>query len=217
MEHEDAVRTHAAERYLLEEMADDERDAFEAHFFECGECAESVRVGAALADAARAGAAGATRPAAAPLVFRPRRSALQTFVPMAAAAMFALVAGYQAFVTIPELRSRVEAPQAVVPIALAPTSRGTGADVPVDRAGTSWVALSLDINAAPPLATQLDYDLRTDAGVLVLSGRVPVPPQGESPILLVPGNLLMAGQYAIVVRDGTDPNQEVGTYRFAVR
>ena len=49
MEHHEAVRTMAAERYLLEELSDDERDAFEAHFFECAVCADSVRTGKLIA------------------------------------------------------------------------------------------------------------------------------------------------------------------------
>src|SRR5579862_9461649 len=43
MEHDDAIRLHAAERYVARELSADEQDAFEEHFFDCPECAESVR------------------------------------------------------------------------------------------------------------------------------------------------------------------------------
>jgi hypothetical protein len=218
MEHQDAVRTLAAERYLLREMTDDEQEAFEAHYFECPICAESVRVGAALGDAASMGAAGTAKATvAAPLPFRRRSLSFGSLAPLAAAATLALVAGYQTFVTIPELRSRADAAHTVIPVAVAPTSRGAVAEVPLDRTTSAWLALQLDINVDTPSGTELDYDLRTDAGGLVLSGYIRVPPQGESPTLLLPGNILTAGQYAIVVRDGSDQNREIGTYRFAVR
>lgn len=211
MEHHEAIRTMAAERYLLEEMTDDERDTFEAHFFDCAVCADSVRTGAALADATRRGDAASAAFAA------PRkRSPILTFVPMAAAAMLALVAGYQSLVTIPALRSQLEAPQALAPIALAPVSRGDGATVPLAGQGRG-VTFALDINIAAPGPRLLDYDLRTDAGVVVLSGQAPVPPQGTPLLLLMPGTTLTAGQYAIVVRDSAAPNDEIGTYRFTVR
>lgn len=38
MNHEEAIGTHAVERYSLGEMTPEERDAFEHHYFECAEC-----------------------------------------------------------------------------------------------------------------------------------------------------------------------------------
>jgi hypothetical protein len=210
MDHHEAVRTLAAERYLLEEMSEPEREAFETHYFECSTCAESVRAGAVLADAARAGRIPAQK--AAPVV---ARWSFKTLVPMAAAAALAIVAGYQTFVTIPGLRQALGAPQALAPIAVPPISRGEGVVVPLDRTGGS-VALSLDINAGA-LSSQLVYDLRTDGGDVVLSGLAPVPPQGTPLLLLLPGKSLTSGQYAIVVRDSASPARDVGTYRFIVR
>jgi len=48
MNHLQAVNTSAAERYLLEEMSELERHAFEDHYFSCADCAEDVRVGALM-------------------------------------------------------------------------------------------------------------------------------------------------------------------------
>lgn len=214
MEHHEAVRTLAAERYLLEEMNDDERDEFEAHYFDCGACADSVRTGAALADGARKTGVSSPLPLPVPGVPRSSRSLL-SFVPLAAAAALALVSGYQAFVTIPALRAGIESPRALAPIAVAPVSRGEGAAVPLEQTNGPLL-FSLDINVDPQ-SPQLVYDLRTDAGVVVLSGVAPAPSQGTPLLLLFPGTSLTSGQYAIVVRGNGSSSREVGTYRFVVR
>ena len=49
MEHQKALATKASERYLLGEMSEPERFDFEAHYFDCADCADDVRTGAALA------------------------------------------------------------------------------------------------------------------------------------------------------------------------
>jgi anti-sigma factor RsiW len=45
MDHTHAVRSFAAERYVLGEMEENEAEAFEAHMFSCPDCAEYVRLG----------------------------------------------------------------------------------------------------------------------------------------------------------------------------
>lgn len=45
MKHEEAIGSLAAERYLLGEMKDEERSAFEAHYLNCAECLEAVTFG----------------------------------------------------------------------------------------------------------------------------------------------------------------------------
>src|SRR5215475_9816916 len=48
MDHESAIQTNAVERYLLGEMPIEERDSFEAHYFDCAACAEDIRLGSAM-------------------------------------------------------------------------------------------------------------------------------------------------------------------------
>jgi len=43
MEHDEAIRSQAAERYAARELSPAEQDAFEEHFFDCQECADDVR------------------------------------------------------------------------------------------------------------------------------------------------------------------------------
>ena len=49
MEHHEAVRSRAAERYVARELPPAERDAFEQHFFDCPECAQEVQFEQAFA------------------------------------------------------------------------------------------------------------------------------------------------------------------------
>ena len=43
MDHLEAKRLHAAEKYILGELSADPRDAYEDHYFDCAECAEDVK------------------------------------------------------------------------------------------------------------------------------------------------------------------------------
>ena len=54
MDHNKAVRLLALERYVLGELPPPLRDEFEAHYFECEECAEDVRAAAEFVDNVRA-------------------------------------------------------------------------------------------------------------------------------------------------------------------
>jgi len=44
------------EAYILDQMTPEERDAFEAHYFDCTECTAAVLEGATVAEAVREGA-----------------------------------------------------------------------------------------------------------------------------------------------------------------
>jgi hypothetical protein len=59
MDHLQAMNNFAPERYILGEMTEDERLAFEDHYFSCAECADDVRAGGLMRDGARAGLIGA--------------------------------------------------------------------------------------------------------------------------------------------------------------
>ncbi len=53
MDHEEAEATNAVEGYLLNELTEEERTRFEAHYFECPTCADAVFVGQALIEGIR--------------------------------------------------------------------------------------------------------------------------------------------------------------------
>src|SRR5262249_33190040 len=48
IDHQQAIKDMLAERYLLGELADPDRDAYEAHLFECNTCFAQVKAGTDL-------------------------------------------------------------------------------------------------------------------------------------------------------------------------
>jgi hypothetical protein len=212
MTHAQALEKHAAERYLLDEMPELERYAFEAHFFDCAECAEDVRAGALMREGVAAGLlpsapAVPVSPLAPPahVAALPSSSGWRTGLPWAVAAMLALTVGYQSLWVVPGLRDQAIPAQAVVPVTLRAATRG--AETTVIRPAAGVISFALDVNAAPAGA-RLAYDLRTAAGAPVVSGTAAAPPPGTPLLLLVPVSAVAAdGSYVLTVRvaDATQP------------
>jgi hypothetical protein len=53
MDHEEAVRLQAAEKYVLGDLAQELCDAYEEHYFDCQECATEVIATSAFVNGAR--------------------------------------------------------------------------------------------------------------------------------------------------------------------
>jgi hypothetical protein len=221
MTHAQAVEKHAAERYLLDEMPELERFAFEAHFFDCADCAEDVRTGALM----REGVAAGLMPASAAQPVAPATSAAQpaaarsssswrTALPWAVAAMLALTVGYQSLWVVPGLRQQEMAAQALEPITLRAATRG--AEPAMVRPAAGVITFALDVNGAPAGA-RLAYDLRTAGGAPVVSGTAAAPPPGSPLLLLVPASALAAdGSYVLTVRAGEAAEPAPVDYRFTL-
>lgn len=203
MTHEHAVKTMASERYLLEEMSELERHAFEEHFFSCAECADEMRAMEAMRTEVRRGSEARTLP------FE-RRTPIRWAVaaPWAAAASLALVVGYQSL-SVPSDRS-----YAVEPVTLRPASRGEETTVtvrPEDRA----VALAVDASA-PSGISEWVYELRDGSGRVATAGRARVPAPGVPLLLVVPAaDVRTPGVYVLSLqeREGAPVS---GEYRFSI-
>jgi hypothetical protein len=215
MTHTQALETMAAERYLLDEMSEIERFRFEEHFFDCEECAETMRLGHRLRTDARhlfvaPPASTAEQRVESVSVARPAwRPMLRVALPWAAAAVLAVGLLYDRNQT-----SSLQDVRALSPAVLRPASRGEILSVSPDAGGA--VALALDVNmgaAGDPIA----YRLTRDDGGEIASGRVAVPPAGTPLLLVVPGNRLEAGgQYVIALTAPDNPAAPPSEYRFNV-
>jgi hypothetical protein len=217
--HDEAVKTLATERYLLGEMPDGERDAFEEHFFDCPDCADDVRAGGLVQDGVRAGLLGTSRAAAADprvLPFRTRRGLVTTILPWAAAATFAVIAGYQAL-GVPRVSSRVsDGAVALAPVTLRPPTRGAVPDVQPGPGGVITLAVDLDSLSA---SSELTWTLTDERGAALGSGRVErsIDMQGMPLLLMIRPEMVQgAGLYTLTVKDPRNPTLTDGSYRFTV-
>jgi len=218
MDHRQAIETLALERYLLGEMAEEERDAFEEHFFSCAECAEDARAAGTMRDAVAGGMAGSAQQPAGRVLQMPatRRRLASVVVPWAAAASLALVAGYQGLV-LRQGQKQLAAPIALSPVTLRPASRG---QEPVVSA-TAGAVLTLAVDLGGGVTNgDIEYEIRHADGATIASDRVPAPKDGAPLLLLVPSSLFQPGQhYELLVKNMKNSGNAGLTpadYRFTV-
>ena len=119
MEHGEAVQEMMAERYLLDELSPELRDAFEEHVFDCPECALDLRAGAAFVEEAKVQLPGLIVEPAKAVVETPKKDWLAWLRPLFANPLVAgpvfaallVVVGYQNFVQVPALETAAKAPR----------------------------------------------------------------------------------------------------------
>jgi len=211
MDHSDAVQQMAAERYLLNELAPEARDAFEEHVFDCHECALDLRAAAAFMDEAKAQlpsmiAAESAPPARGLVKPRSKREGWFFFGrPAFAVAAFAallVVIGFQNLVTLPGLRSQADSPRLLVwTPPLHGATRGAAPTINVDR--EHGVALPIDV--APPAGAgpfaSYAFELIDAQNKTVWTGSIAAPGSGDSQrvLLAIPGAKLQSGAYTVAV------------------
>src|SRR5260370_8614594 len=220
MEHQQALATKASERYLLGEMSEPERFDFEAHYFDCPECADDVRTAAALARGIKAVCAedAALRSHTTVVRESPRRGWLAwlspaSLVPSAAAVGLACLAAWQAFVLVPSLRW-AGAPQALSPIVLRAAARGEEQAL-VIRRDQALSLLSLDVNSADP-GVPLTYQVTAPGGALRHVAPTQPPPAGSPLIVVLPNSAIREpGSWMLLLRN--QQSAEIARYPFSVQ
>jgi len=217
MDHRNAVASKASERYLLGEMSEPERFAFEAHYFDCLECAADVRAGASLARGVRAVCeedavrqTAAPKPVALPARRRFAWLSAPALMPLAASIALLAVVGYQSLVTIPGLQSS----RALAPVVLRAAARGDEQVLELRR-DQPFSFLSLDVNAADP-GTPLVYEIGPEKGSVRHRGSAVAPPPGSALIVVVPhSGLDRDGPWSLVLR--TAQGVEIARYPFNLK
>ena len=202
MDHNEAVRQNATERYLLDELDPELRDQFEEHLFDCQDCALDVRAGAMFVEQSKVILA---EPAVASTVTRPAPAKAGWFAwlrPALAVPVFALLLamiGYENFVTVPQLTRAANEPQ-VGPWASVNVSTRAGTEVKSAKIhpGEGFgILLNL-----PPEDGFASYaaDLYNPAGKLEWSAPVSKAPADEGRQIYIPGRNRPSGTYTLVVR-----------------
>jgi len=192
MDHEQAERTHAAERYALRQMPDGEAEEFELHYFGCSLCADELHTLRALAVNARAiEAAESGKVLAFPDRPAPSRS---RWWPAATAAgwLLAGILGWQQYRHV----SSASGPEAMAAYPLRTVSRGEPNRVTV-APGIPRFALYLDpVWDARPETYQLQI-----SGPVQRSVIVPAPASGQPLYLSLDRAALPPGLYQLTVAD----------------
>jgi hypothetical protein len=222
MDHVQAVNTLAIERYLLEEMPQEERDAFEAHYFSCAECAEDARTAVMMRDGAANGLAqhaavtGTARDQRKVLRIRPAAPRWRSSValPWAAAALLAIGLGYQT-VAGPLVSRRGADSFALTPSTLRPASRGQEAVVSPGPGGI--VTLAVDLGGAQ-FERGIRYELVRADGRTIASGEAVVPVAGAPLLLMLPASVGKSPEdYVLNLRGDGSTSLTLATYRFRVK
>jgi hypothetical protein len=226
MDHSEALQQMAAERYLLDELTPDAREAFEEHLFDCPECALDLRAGVAFVEEAKVQLPKLARTIPAPVRFREpkaERGWWQTwFQPAFAAPFFAtllLVIGYQNLVTYPGLRAAANQPRLLPWAPLHGATRGAHLAITAER--RHGVALPVDLPQPPSIGAYASYsfDLNDPQGKLVWTGAVAAPGDetgdGQRLSLVIPGAMLSNGTYTVTVTGVTAQGERIRIDQFA--
>jgi hypothetical protein len=207
MNHDEAIRLKAAEKYLLGELSAELRDQYEDHYFGCPECAQDVRTGAVFVDNARdvlvppsVTELGAKHQPASPggwwaTLLRPAFAVL-------ALALLLLVAGYQNAVTIPHLKtalSQSDVAQTLPSFSLISGNSRGGAPLAISVPAGKPFSLFVDI---PPKGSYASYvcEFQTESGTPELSLNVSADEAKRTVQLLIPAGRLTSGKLVLVVR-----------------
>jgi hypothetical protein len=214
MNHDEAIRLKAAEKYLLGELSSGLRDQYEDHYFGCAECAQDVRTGAVFMDNAR-DAFRADSFAAAGAKHQPTRSGgwwaalLRPAFAVPALALLLVVAGYQNAVTIPRLKSALsqsDTAQTLPSFSLiSQNSRGSAPLAIVVPTGKPF-SFFVDI---PPNGGFTSYvcEFQTESGTPELSLNVSADEAKQTVQLLIPAGRLASGKHVLVVRGLGSPGK----------
>lgn len=218
MDHGEALQMMAAERYLLDELTPEERDAFELHMFGCQECALDLRAGAAFINEAKS-----VLPHLDPQPLTPAQPAIATnptkksnrwsflwqpaFALPAFAVMLAVIA-YQNFSAIPSLRRAASEPRLAYSTPIHIGTRGAAhTAVQADRG--QGFALSLALPQSSDYSSFV-FSLYDPNGKQFWTRTMSRPTEDDSLVsLVIPASGLRPGSYTLAISGITPQNDRV--------
>jgi hypothetical protein len=208
MDHNEAVQELAVERYLLDDLGPEAREAFEEHLFDCTECSLDLRAGTFFVEEAKVQLPGLASPAPARSPGPKRTDWFAWLKPAFAAPAFAAmlaVIGYQNLATIPSLRAASTEPRLVPWVSFHTGTRGDAhLSVPADRSQGAGVLIELSQEST---YTTYTFDLYDPQGKLFWTHTAPVSNQAGAGVgtfsLVVPGAGLEQGAYSLAISGKT--------------
>jgi hypothetical protein len=215
MNHQDAIREMAVEKYLLGDLAGDSRNVFEEHLFECPLCTADLKSGVTLLEGTRRELAATEREGT--VSARPSFLAAwlsPVWMLPALAACLALFV-YQSAVVIPGMRKELaeaNTPAVLNSLALA-GGQARGAELPTVTAPRNGsFLLAVDIPASADY-TNYRCSLYAPNGSMVWSGNVTAQQARDAVQIQIPAAITRPGENTLVVKgvrgDGPDAKMDI--------
>jgi hypothetical protein len=224
MDHDTVVRGKMTEKYLLEELDPEVRDEFEAHYFDCPECARDVLAGFEFVAHSKNILAESAEPAVVQKNSTrelPARGWFTWLRPVFAVPAFALllvVIGYQNLVTYPRLSQAVNQPRVLPATTLNLMTYGENGAPLVVHSGEGFL---LNVIIPPGHGyTGYKVDLHKPAGgVESVAIAVSAASVEDTWPIRFPGTNLQDGVYHLTVQGVTASGQnvEVGSSSFRLQ
>jgi hypothetical protein len=223
MEHDEAMRRSAVEKYLLGELPPPERDEFEEHFFDCQECAADLKTTANFLDQAKMQLQrGIVARPKKPVPKKSRFSFLWTpAFASPAFAMLLLIIAYQNVAVFPRLagEGQTRGPEILAAVSLI-GGNSRGGSIPSVTVGKAQpMLLSIDI----PVAEQFSsYSCVLVGPTGAIVARVPVSAdQAKDTVSIrIPTENWGSGDYKLIVQGYSSPVRaepaELAHYRFTL-
>lgn len=223
MDHGEATQMMAAERYLMDELTPEQRDAFEQHVFECQECALDLRAGAAFISEAKnqlPELTAAQAPPSTPVQInrqKPPSGKKRSFFlwqPAFALPAFALmlaVITFQNVATIPSLRKSATEPRILQSNVIHAGTRGNShTAIMADR--SQGLSLSIELPQTSDYSSY-SFELYDANGKSLwtqsVSGSNSDTMDGKLVTLVIPGAGLQSTSYSLAVVGVTSQNSRV--------
>ncbi len=214
MDHSEAVRLQAAEKYVLGELPQALREQYEEHYFDCAECAFDLKAAAVFVDASREVLRGETEKSAEKEALASRGGWFGWFRPIIAVPAFAallLVVIYQNTVTIPRARQGAihSAGQLFTSsFSLQMANTRAGDEVNVEVRPNESFALDFDFTPSRTFDSYI-CQLQDEAGRSLLQVSIPGSSANREAHLVVPGGLVRPGKYHLVFAGDPDSKAQM--------
>jgi putative zinc finger protein len=223
MNHADAVRMNATEKYLLNELDSAELDRFEEHMFDCQECALDVRAAAAFIDQSKDILAKAApvpvqvlRPVTTPTPSHWLAWLRPAFTVPVMAALIAFI-GYQNLVVYPGMKQAAGTPYLYPAVSINVATR-SGATPAVHSRGGEPFLLLVNLPAESRFSSYI-ADLYDTAGHIEWSVPIAAAMADDIVPMRIPGQR-ESGIYTLAIRGvpqtGGTP-QEIGRQPFELK
>jgi hypothetical protein len=223
MDHQEATRLMAVEKYLLKELPPESREEFEEHYFDCFECAADLRATEAFLDAAKSELEAA--PLARPLSQAKKKSPFAfLWTPAFAIPVFALlllVIVYQNLMVYPRYSSEIAQLKTpgILPALSMAGSNSRGGELPSITVPSGKPFLLLVDIPTQDQFSSYTCSLESPSGAIAFTLQVSVQQAKDTVSIGVPAGDRNPGTYTLIVRGNPNsgPPADLAQMHFVLR